>query len=130
MHAALRVQKVFWRLVFSWRLCKAGSGPGKPHTALHPWRTTCRHMCTHVPQAHLDKVIIRASNDVAPRAVKGNAVHGKVVPAQGALVAQLLHILARRQQATGPVRCCRPSCARYNLVVIMLARDGRPIVHL
>jgi hypothetical protein len=45
----------------------------------------------HAP--HLDKVVVRAGDDVAARAVKGDAVNCKAVPAQGMLVAQLLHML-------------------------------------
>ena len=71
----------------------------------------CRQLHTGVCLlAYLDKVVIRAGDDVAPGAVQSNAIHCKVVPAQGALMPQLLHILARRQQAPGLMRCCGPSC--------------------
>ncbi len=60
-------------------------------------------MC--LPQIHLDKVVVGAGDDMAPSPVKGNAVYCEMVPAQSALVAQLLYITAWRQDAP-----CIPSC--------------------
>ena len=66
--------------------------------------------CSRQQSQHLDESIIRASDDKAAAAAESNAVHGEAVAAQGALVAQLLHILARLQQTPGAMYGWGPPC--------------------
>ena len=67
--------------------------------------------CARQRLQHLDKSIIRASDDIAAAAAESDAVHCKAVAAQGALVAQLLHILAWLQQTPGAMHGWGPSCS-------------------